>query len=229
MDRTSTIRPTPQLVLGIVVIIVGILFTLDNLEILSASHYLRFWPLILIAVGMAKFFDSVGRGGRLIGILFLGAGSVLLLKNLNVFSFRLFDLWPLILVIIGGGMLYQAVVRHAIVPADADGTISAIAILGGVERTIGTQDFRGGELTAVMGGCEIDLRDAAIQQDEAVLNIFAFWGGIELKVPENWIVVVQGFPIMGGFEEHTHPTKDGPQKRLLIKGFVIMGGVEIRN
>ena len=188
-------------------------------------------PLVaaVCAFGLAKLFDAVGSGGRLIGILIFGAGSVLLLKNLNVFSFRLFDLWPLILVALGGGMLYQAVIRHRSVAADGDSTISAIAILGGVERTIGTQDFRGGELTAVMGGCEIDLRDADIQEEQAVLNVFAFWGGIELKVPENWVVVVQGLPIMGGFEEHTHPRKDGPKKRLLIKGFVIMGGVEIRN
>ncbi len=229
MANNPNIRPTPQLVLGVVVILVGILFTLDNLEILAASHYLRFWPLVLIALGLAKFFDSIGGAGRLVGVLFMAAGSLLLLRNLNVFSFRIVELWPLILVLIGCGILYPAIVRHRLTPSDTDTTISAVAILGGVERSVGTQNFRGGELTAFMGGCEIDLRDAEIEEEEAVLNIFAFWGGIEIKVPENWIVVMQGLPIMGGFEEHTRPPKEGPKKRLLVKGFVIMGGVEIRN
>jgi hypothetical protein len=44
-----------------------------------------------------------------------------------------------------------------------------------------TPDFRGGELTAVMGGIELDLRNAGLQ-NEATLNVFAMWGGIELKI-----------------------------------------------
>jgi predicted membrane protein len=78
-----------------------------------------------------------------------------------------------------------------------------------------------------MGGCELDLRHASIQ-GEAVLNVFAMWGGIEIKVPEDWVVSMQGTPILGGFSEKTMVSKD-TSKRLVIRGYAIMGGVEVRN
>jgi hypothetical protein len=114
-------------------------------------------------------------------------------------------------------------------PADLDSTVSAIAVLGGVVRKCNSKDFQGGELTAIMGGCEIDLREADIQREEAVINTFAWWGGIEIKVPEDWTVISSGFPLMGGFADTTRAPQEGPKKRLVIKGFAIMGGVEIKN
>jgi predicted membrane protein len=102
-------------------------------------------------------------------------------------------------------------------------------VLGGVERTCGSQDFRGGELTAFMGGCVVDLRKADMKVGEAVIQTFAFWGGIEIKVPEDWTVSLQAFPILGGFDEKTQAPREGPRKVLVIKGFAIMGGVEVRN
>ena len=58
-----------------------------------------------------------------------------------------------------------------------------------------------------MGGCEIDLRQAAIN-GEAVIDVFAMWGGIEIRVPENWTVIGRVTPIMGGFEDTTRPPRD---------------------
>ena len=79
-----------------------------------------------------------------------------------------------------------------------------------------------------MGGCELDLRGASIQSGVAVLDVFAFWGGIEMKVPQDWSVEVQAMPILGGIEEKTVQPKEG-NKKLIVKGYVVMGGVEIRN
>jgi hypothetical protein len=106
-------------------------------------------------------------------------------------------------------------------------TVDVTAILGGFERRVHTQDFRGGEVTAVMGGCALDMR-AASMTGEAVIDVFAFWGGVTLKVPPDWTVVLEGTPIMGGFEEKTVSPPDG-SKRLVVRGYAIMGGVEVRN
>jgi predicted membrane protein len=78
-----------------------------------------------------------------------------------------------------------------------------------------------------MGGCSLDMRTASIQ-GEAVINVFAFWGGVTIKCPPDWTVVLQGTPIMGGFEEKTATPPDG-SKRLVIRGYAVMGGVEVRN
>ena len=101
--------------------------------------------------------------------------------------------------------------------------------MSGFKRTSNTQNFKGGELTAIMGGCEIDLRQASIKDGEAVIDVFAFWGGIELKVPLDWSVVIEATPLLGGFDDKTRPPQGGSAKRLVVKGYAIMGGFEITN
>jgi hypothetical protein len=111
--------------------------------------------------------------------------------------------------------------------AGPDNVVDIVAVLGGFERRVTTSDFRGGEITAILGGCELDLREASIVK-EAVINVFAIWGGINVKVPPDWTVVLNGTPLMGGFSEKTVTPPDG-SKRLVITGYAIMGGVEVRN
>jgi hypothetical protein len=60
--------------------------------------------------------------------------------------------------------------------------------------------LQGGDINVIMAGCEIDLRQASIE-GEAVLNVFALCGGITIKIPPDWSVVLQGTPILGGFEK----------------------------
>ncbi len=238
MVDNSSVRPTPQLIFGLLIILLGLLFTLDNLEIIQVHNVFRFWPLILMAVGLGKFFESNRPSSMAAAVLFFGVGSLFLLRNLNFIRFSLWHLWPLILVFIGISILWQAWARDRTITGDSESTITALAILSGVDRTFNSQDFRGGDLTAVMGGCEIDLRDAKIIDSQATVNVFAMWGGIEIRVPEDWLVVIQGVPLLGGFEDKTRlrkssdPSHAGPEtdaKKLVIRGLVIMGGIEIRN
>jgi predicted membrane protein len=229
---------TPQLLLGFFIILIGILFTLDNLDVLESDEYLRhLWPAGIIAVGLTMLVQSKTPSGRAVGIVFSLVGILWLLSTLHLIRFSIWDYWPLILVAIGASMVWQAFARNSNVTitakpnprVDPDSTISAIAVLGGVVRKCNSKDFQGGELTAIMGACEIDLREADILSEEAVINTFAWWGGIEIKVPEDWSVVSRGFPLMGGFADTTRAPQEGPKKRLVIKGFAIMGGVEIKN
>ena len=221
-------RPTPQLVFGIIIIVVGVLITLDNLNVVYARELFRWWPLALMALGMVQLFESDSAGRRMAGAILLGIGSLFLLERLHVLQFFVRELWPLILVLIGLAVLWSAWTRERIPPAGGD-TVDATALLGGVERTCTSQDFRGGDITAILGGCQIDLRQAQIKTDQAVIQVFAFWGGIEIRVPETWTVTLEGFPIMGGMTDSARTPMERSNQRLLIKGFVMMGGVEIRN
>ncbi|EEF24629.1 conserved hypothetical protein, partial [Ricinus communis] len=76
--------------------------------------------------------------------------------------------------------------------------------MGGFKRRIITPDFRGGEVTSIMGGCDLDLRQSDLTGD-AVVTVYALFGGITIKVPVDWTVILEGTPIMGGFEEKTVP------------------------
>ena len=107
------------------------------------------------------------------------------------------------------------------------GDFNETAVLGGVERQNNLQHFHGGEATAFMGGVKLDLRDAVIDGSEATIDVTSVMGGVELHIPHNWQVVNHVTPIMGGVEDHTH-TNDA-NKRLILEGTVLMGGLEIGN
>ncbi len=228
MDNRPSYRPTPQLVLGLVIICLGILLTLDNLNIVRAGEFLRYWPALLLAYGAYRLMEPGDPPRFFAGILFTVIGGVLLLNALRFqFAFHLF--WPLLIVLLGLAIVSHAFQRGHGISTDNASTVTAVAIMSGVQRTCRAQSFRGGEFTAIMGGCEIDLRQAAIEADEAVINIFAFWGGIEFKVPDNWAVSAEILPLLGGCDDRTQAHGEGPHKRLVIKGLAIMGGVEVRN
>jgi predicted membrane protein len=223
------IRFTPQLLMGLLIIIVGVVFTLDNLGIEEADRYIRYWPAGLIAIGLLKLWQSRG-GGAFAGLVFITVGTWLLLQSLGLVHVNFWDMWPLLLVLFGASMVWQGLRggRRPAIASDANDTVSALAVLSGVNRGNNSRAFKGGDLTAVMGGCEIDLREATIE-GEAVLDVFAMWGGIEIRVPESWTVVGRVTPLLGGFDDKTRPPQPVSTQRLVIRGVVIMGGVEVKN
>ena len=221
---------TPHLVFGLVIIAVGVLFTLDNLGLADAERYWRWWPMAMILVGVAKLWQSRGGASNPIGGVFLLlVGGWFQLHNLGLIDRDLWNFWPLLLVFIGTMIVYQGMRgRQTRANASPIDTLGGVAILGGWKRSINSTAFRGGELTAVLGGCEVDLRHAAIN-GEAVIDVFAMWGGIEIRVPEDWTVINRVTPFMGGVEDNTRPPQAASPHRLTIRGMVVMGGIEIKN
>jgi predicted membrane protein len=223
----------PRLVLGAAIIILGVLFLLGNLNIIESRNYIRFWPVVFIVIGIGYLFQCQRGSGRIWGIILIFLGSAMMLDRLNILDFNLWSYWPLILVFAGISMIVRSSIFRnkdtapMVETSDSYDYIKAVAVMGGYKRTNNSPNFKGGELTAVMGGLEIDLRDASFEK-EAVFDIFAFMGGMEIRVPDDWIVIVDGFPFMGGYEDKTRPDKNST-KRLIIKGTVVMGGVEIKN
>lgn len=224
-------RLTPQLLVGLMVMGVGVLFMLENLGIARWDYYmLRYWPAGLIAVGVLKLWQSRdGMGGAFGGFLFALAGAWLLLEQTTLVRVRFVDLWPSLLVLFGAYLVWQGVAGPRTRGlSEANATVSAMAILGGVARGNNSRAFKGGDLTAIMGGCEIDLRQASIE-GEAVIDVFALWGGIEIRVPEDWTVVSRITPILGGVDDKTRPPQAASRHRLVLRGFVVMAGVEVKN
>lgn len=223
-------RPSaPQLLMGLLVIVVGVLFTLENLDVLNAHDYFRYWPGALIAVGVLKLWQSPGGGGTFAGLLFILGGTWLLLESLEIVTVSLWELWPMVLVFVGASMVWRGMYgRQERGGTDSAATVSAVALLGGITRGNNSPAFRGGDLTAVMGGCVIDLRQAAID-GEAVIDVFVMWGGIEIRVPDNWSVSGRVTPILGGYEDKTRPPQGATAHRLVVRGFAIMSGIEIKN
>jgi hypothetical protein len=117
-------------------------------------------------------------------------------------------------------------------PASANPDVSAWVVFSGTKRRIDSQDFKGGDIVAVFGGVNIDLRNAAIAGDRAVIDLNVMFGGVDIRVPETWNVVMKGMPLFGGFEDKTiHPKPDPNVKtpELVITGAAIFGGVKTDN
>jgi len=220
-----------RMILGLAIMVLGALWTLDNLNLVESEPILRWWPLVLVTVGAAKLLGlgttrHVAAGG-LIGF----AGVWALADSLGLVHISIWDLWPVALVAIGVAMLSRSAgwQRGGGAPDEPSARLNTFAFMSGVGRKVISQEFRGGEVTAVMGGAEIDLRPARPAAGGAVIDVFAWWGGIDLFIPDDWKVVSEATVIMGAIEDTSKAPPPDTRNVLIVRGFVMMGGVEIKN
>jgi hypothetical protein len=224
-------RITPRLVFGLGILVVGLLWTLDNLNVMESESILRWWPIILVVVGALRLTER--RTSKFGSFAFIGIGILMLLDEANIISFNFGDLIPLGVAILGGKLVLDALDRRSsrsdLPTSDPSAHVSAFAFMAGVKRQSSAIAFRGGDANAIMGGVELDLRNAKIADgEEAVIDTFAWWGGIEIRVPQNWRVVGKVMPLMGGFEDKTSPSEGGGPL-LVVRGVAVMGAVEVKN
>lgn len=227
-------RAFGQVVIGLLVVAMGVLFLLDNLGYVGFRHALSFWPIAFMVAGAGMMVSQEERNGHVTGLILIVVGLLLLLKHMGLVDISWNMVWPVLLIVVGGLILFRTMGGGRVVHAGVvktggarDDTLDVTAILGGVQRRVETADFRGGEVTALLGGCDLDLRACSIVK-EAVLNVFTVCGGVAIKVPLDWTVVLDGVPVAGGFTQKTVPAPD-VGKRLVITGYAFMGGVEVSN
>jgi predicted membrane protein len=215
--------------MGLVLLVIGLAFLLDNLGYMRAHEILQYWPIILIGFGVLKVFESGPTGSRMFGVVLAIVGLLILLDNLDIVYFHIWGLWPLILVLMGASMVWRVFAKNESSSASGDSFLQSSAFMGGGKRSSMSREFRGAQLSAVMGGIQLDLRDAQIQGTEAVIDVFTCCGGVEIRVPQEWLVVTQITPVLGGVDDKTRHPSEMTSKRLILKGMVIMGGAEVKN
>ena len=116
-------------------------------------------------------------------------------------------------------------------PPHLDSTLELNAFMSGIQKSVVSKDFREGEITAVLGGIQLDMSHSDIT-DKARLEINAFLGGIKLIVPAHWEVKSEINCVAGGVEDKRKiisVTENSDRKLLVLEGNVFMGGIEIRN
>jgi hypothetical protein len=230
-DRPRQWRGHSGVIPGFILVGIGALFLLNNLHIFYFQDWWRYWPAILIAGGIVKLVDSTLPGGRIFGGVLVAIGGLFLAHTLGFLYIRPGDLWPLILIGLGVMLLFQRTMNWPSMQggrAASSGVLHAFAVFGGGKRKIA--EFQGGEVSAVFGGYEIDLRKATMAGDSAVLEINAVFGGAEVRIPENWIAMVEGVGVFGGFSDETvHPVETPGVKRVILRGSAIFGGVVVKN
>lgn len=229
MSKTTV--NTGRLIAGLALIIVGVLFLLDQTGNIDAGSILSdWWPLIIIAIGAVQLLVSPRAFlgpviVMLIGLLFLG--STLDLYKVDVWTL----IWPAIVVIIGLSILFGRGTRLGEKGKyDTSDHVRAFSLFSGTEVTSQSQHFSGADVMAFFGGATLDLRKAKLAPDGAVVEVTSAFGGANILVPSGWEVVTNGVPIFGGFNNKTanDEVPEGAPK-LVVGGTVLFGGVEIKH
>ena len=219
MTPETQFRITPQVVIGLLIIGLGVTWTADNVGWIDGWRLMQwFWPAMFLGVGLTVLFGADVRSGRILGAGLSLVGVALVADRLGWLRFSIHDWWPIALVVFGLSLISRAGRTRDTSLGANDGAMSAFAFWSGVRRRI-VGNFKRAELTAIMGGIEIDLRGATLPGGEAVVDVFAVWGGIEITVPPDWDVSNQAMAIMGGVDDKS----GGSDQRRTVGGVVATG------
>ena len=231
--------------LAIILIIFGCILFIKRSPVFI--HILPSWfyssQMMVIAFSLALGYRNKFKNK--IWLVIAGFGALSLLNKHNLFGINLSNyFFPLILIAVG---LYiynqkdkdrkkvtngsvQAIGAHEFV--SKDNHVSIDNIFGGYKTHVISADFKGGVISSVFGGAELDLTQSDILNN-ARLDFNLVCGGVELLIPSNWIVV-NNLMVIGGnvddkrkFNINNLETNDA--KYLHLNGTIILGSVEIKS
>ena len=225
------------LIIGGVALLKAILFPLPA--------WVFTWQMLLIAMG---FFLGVRHGfrGAAWFILMLVGGVFLINEFFPELMLRQF-IWPAALIVLGLFIIFrprrhrywrehvdqkvdEAIKENQQGFTSSEDFIDSTSIFGGVKKNVISKNFKGGDITNIMGGSEIDLTQADIN-GTVTIDLTQIFGGTKLIVPSNWQVKAQMAAIFGGVEDKRsaqHSVLD-PNKTLILDGTSIFGGIEIKS
>jgi predicted membrane protein len=231
-----------KLVFGVLIVCLGTFLLTDNLGLLpwEMKSIVFSWQMFLIAIGILSLF---GRNS-FTGIILIFIGAFFLIPEIFAFSFnftRLF--WPVLLIAIGLVMIF----RHGLglsghihatrfnnfhaEKKTADDYIDEVNIFGGSKQRYMSQNFKGGKITSIFGGSELDLTQSSLAEGTNVLELVCIFGGSSIIVPSDWHIRSEVVSILGGFADKRHVTASTSVKdrELVIKGVAILGGGDVKS
>jgi predicted membrane protein len=215
--------------IGFLILAIGALLLLQNFGLIGfrISKIIFHWYTILILIGLVLVFTSINLTS---GLILITIGTIGYMP----------ELWPIVL--IGLGLYIILKVRET--PKEKNEKIShteavfnsmeinEVAIFGGGKKFIQSENFRGGKITTIFGGLEINLNESKLAEGENRIELFAMFGGSTIYVPSDWKVELDVISIFGGFSDSRKfisNQNENTTKVLKIKGLVFFGGGEIKN
>lgn len=219
--------------IGLVLVIFGALVLADTLQVFGegVSLWNYMWPTVLILIGLSGL---IRRGSfRIISVFLIVVGGFYLAQNLGIewFVGKELHLFAVLLVLVGIQLLlfsgWTKISRHAHEFTNVSKNKKDFsALMGGLDEKVISDDFKGCSISAIMGGAEVDLTEVKINQDVTV-ECTAVMGAVEVALPRNVRIVVNGTPVMGGYE-NTNPGDPAAQFTVYVQYTAVMGAVEIR-
>jgi predicted membrane protein len=214
---------------GIVLVVVGGVFLLDELGMVAAGDLIAtWWPMILVVVGVHGLITSSTRNLGALILLFLGVTfQADALTTFAVWSVA----WPLAIVGLGVWLL----LRRPAAPSagtSSEARTDAFALMSERVERVTSREWEGGEVVTIMGSTEVHLEEAELAPGGAEITVTAIMGGTEVFVPDDWHVVVDGTPILGSVEDARREPAlvlDEDRPLLRVRGVAILGGIEVRD
>lgn len=212
----------PRILIGVLIILTGGLLLMRNLDFLEFTipSIIFKWQSILIIIGIILIASSPNRGTGYILIIIGGIGLYP-------------EFWPLILVLVGLYLLLGRLRTNRPIESEYNKEdFNDVSIFGGGKKHYQSNNFKGGSITAIFGGSEIDLLDCKLAEGEHVLEIFTIFGGTSILAPSDWRIEVNTVPIFGGFSDDRRRDPNLVQREdrvLKIKGLILFGGGEIKS
>lgn len=226
---------------GLIIIVLGALLLADNLGRLNwqVKEVVFSFPMLIIAIGILNLFS---RRNYFTGVVIILVGVFFLIPEIFTFTFNFTHLlWPVLLIAIGILIIVRRGVGHhhhfhhqmhdQLVNDNPDGYVDEVNIFGGSKVRIVSQNFKGGRITSIFGGSEIDFTHAQLAEGTNVLDMVCIFGGTSLILPSEWHVRSEVVSILGGFADK-RLSNSNPivrDRELVIKGIAIFGGGEIKS
>lgn len=232
-DRPS--RTNNRIIIGVVLVIAGLFLVIRNTGFFPdfIDNVVFSWPMLLVAIGLVM---TLGGTDKTAGVIVMAVGGFFMIPLIFRETFHIYNMfWPSIFIIVG--VIFIASKRRGWNAVSSKGAVGDdfvdyVNVFSGGERQIVSQNFKGGKVTAIFGGIEIDLTKAKLASGRSELEIACVFGGATIIVPDDWFVTIEVTPILGGFSDSRKlsPGRTVDQtKHLLIKGAVIFGGGEVKS
>ncbi len=226
-----------KFILGVALLLIGASLMLNNLNIFPEWHWVQIvfsWKMLLVLLGGTIIITA---SNKIPGIVLVLIGGMFILSDLNVLPDISFwrILLPIILIGIGLSIILSKPINFegfdSLRKTSSLDMLDEVAILGGSKKIISSKGFKGGKVTAILGGGEIDLTRSQLSEGVNVLEVVAILGGSSILVPDDWNIKIDVVSILGGFSDSRKQSgiivRD-ESKVLIIKGFVLLGGGEIK-
>ncbi len=231
-EKIQTHRHTESRVfIGLLLVLAGVVLIAENMNMLPyhISHILISWPMLLVALGVF----NLARKSVTSGLILMAIGAFFLAPRLFDLPFNFFNnFWPILLIAVGLVFMVRGKKKeeYSMRREESDhDTIDETIIFGGKEIYIVSDNFKGGDVTAIFGGSILDLTHTK-PGENCVIDVNAIFGGIKLVIPEDWNVKIETASIFGGFTDKRSPSsmaRVDKLKLIRIKGSTIFGGGEI--
>lgn len=215
---------------GIVLIVLGIIFGLNALEIIDINIFFRgWWTLFIIIPSLIAIIKDSRKLGNYIWLL-IGLGLLLIAQGILDISKVRKLIFPVTLVIIGLTIILKDTLGKSlndkIKELNKENKDEYYATFSSQKLNFIGDEFKGASLNSIFGGIDLFLREANITQDQ-IINATAVFGGIDIIVPTNVNVKVKSNSIFGGVDNKIIMNKENAPT-IYVKAFCLFGGVEIK-